>query len=1205
MRYRLVCVLLWSVTQVCAHARSPGFRSTTLDTLLGQLAGGGRERGLTLIDRALLRAAPGADPHLIYFLRRYRCEQLYYQGLLDESMVEGEKARRIATELKDSILIASSLNQVAVLLEEQREDAKAIAMLEEALRWYPRTNPYTYPLATPHRIHGNLGLCWANLGRPDSARVHQLRSLELARKAGIPRGEALALLELGRLARGRSHTDSALVLFDRSVAVATRHKIHDVLLDGLAARAEAGIADEHVVEALASFADGHAVMEADSTIAPRSVVAFLQVEMRSLASVHRFQDALTVGRAWRALDRSIRTSGARTAQRNLQEMHATDAALADEHDRALISAAELEAEERIRTILVVGSIIVASLLATLIAVFIARMRQKARLDRLSLLKADQEQQIADLRIRQQVAEDLHDDLGAGLSALKLNSELAADLSTDPRDQRHARSLAAIAGNLIGNMRHILWSLGPGEGTIAELTTYIADRARAYCAEHELSITIHDPGGWPEQLADAEVRHIAWPVLRDTLQALISAGADALVLDLRWKEGLLVGLQAGQGAEADLRIRLAERIADHQLQVSRCGGWLRTATDGSPRIDLFLPCPARTADLRSSACTATTAMLLFLVGLCPPSYGQSPATYHHALLDSLFPSLQQQVSAAERIRAINTALARPGPDGDGQLAYHLLMARAKEMYYQGLYDRGIADVNRSLELATAVNDSLLIATAYNMFGLLNENLGDDAVTLPWFRTAERWLPRSTECPYPVVKDYHIHGNIAQCLLNLGRHDSAAFHFRRSLQQAQQAGNLRAQALANLGLAGTALAMGDPAQVAALVDSAQAQALRCGSTDVFVDAFPVKARALLRTRGRDAAVHALDDAEVYLASNSAINRSSVRRYFEQAALLREELGQFEAAYTAWMAWQRLDSAIRATDDQAAVASIRLMLDNEERLRSERAFREQAQAQLAIDRSLRSTIVSASGITALLLLGLFALLVKRQRDQRQLAALELERLQGRTELAQLRVRHRLNEDMLMELGTGLEALRIRSALSSSLEQQPEARERMARIAALATELSTGLKHIVWALDSGRSSLAETVRFTTHYASTYTAQHGLVLHADVPADIPDRLLSMEQRRNIFLVVKEALHNVVKHAQATEVELRIRCGEAIEVHLADNGQGMADAQGHKAGNGLRNMRKRIEAIGGRFEMRSENGTAIEITVPLPDNNGSTPAQAT
>ena len=90
-----------------------------------------------------------------------------------------------------------------------------------------------------------------------------------------------------------------------------------------------------------------------------------------------------------------------------------------------------------------------------------------------------------------------------------------------------------------------------------------------------------------------------------------------------------------------------------------------------------------------------------------------------------------------------------------------------------------------------------------------------------------------------------------------------------------------------------------------------------------------------------------------------------------------------------------------------------------------------------------------------------------------------------------------------------------------------------------------------------------------------------------------MEQRRNSFLVVKEALHNVVKHARATQVRLRMTMSDGLMVEIADNGRGVPHAHSASAGNGLRNMRKRIEAISGRFEMEQASGTVVRFSIPI------------
>lgn len=107
-----------------------------------------------------------------------------------------------------------------------------------------------------------------------------------------------------------------------------------------------------------------------------------------------------------------------------------------------------------------------------------------------------------------------------------------------------------------------------------------------------------------------------------------------------------------------------------------------------------------------------------------SLAQVNAEYRSRTLDSLFAPVMVRPNATDRLHAINSAINRDRGRRCPRTVCHLLLSRANELYYQGLYDAGLGDVNRALSLAQALQDSLLIATSYNMFGLLHENLGND-------------------------------------------------------------------------------------------------------------------------------------------------------------------------------------------------------------------------------------------------------------------------------------------------------------------------------------------------------------------------------------------------------------------------------------------------------------------------------------------------
>lgn len=944
-------------------------RYALLDKLLPALEGIGTDSNVVRIDRALLAAGPDAEPRLVYFLRRYRCEQLYYQGLFTESMIDAERARRIAENLEDSLLIASSLNQIAVLREEQNDDQGAIELLNNALRWYPNNATTPYPLTTPHRIHGNLGLCWANMGMVDSAFAHQSRSLNLAQAANIPRGQALALLKLGQLQLDRSQPDSARSTFLRARAIATEHRIHDVALDLFPAMADAlqrsGLHDLTHEE----LKDAERFLIAHPHIAQRSVVAYYDQAFRIHADAGRYAEALRAAHTWSALDSSLRVTSARTAQRTLATIRRTDAELANERVQRDLAAAEVASEERIQRILLMGGIAVLLLLAALVVVYIGRQRQKDRIARLAIDALEQDGQIADLRVRQQVSADLHDDLGAGLSALKLHSELAVDLSTDEATRVRNTNRARIAEDLVASMRHILWSLNHTDATVGDLVTYVTDQARSLCAQRERTIHVRTMGPWPDILVPAEFRHHLWTRCKEALRALLRSTDNApIVLDVNWKKGLVVRLAVEEDTDPVLRAELATALAVSQERMAAIGASVRTSTEGAVSAEIFLPMRI-TEDLGASrnrvpvASMTTLLVVLIALGTVMEGRGQPPST----------------------------------------------------------------------------------------------------------------------------------------------------------------------------------------------------------PEIF------------------------DQANGVGASTS----SALRDHYAKVAEFHERTGDEQKAVQAWREWQRVDRAIRADEERGALDLLKTMLDNDQRLEAERTERMHHETLARIGREQRSVLIGAIGTGALLVFIVLAVYVGRQRNARTLVAMEFKRSMSEKELADLRVRQRVSEETHEEIGAGLAALKVRTEMALELETDPTNRERLNLQVTMTADLLASLRQIIWALDSGRSTLRETVAFIEHYARSYTEQQGLRLSVVADQNWPDVQLTMEQRRNSFLVVKEALHNTVKHARASEADLVVHWRDGLMVEISDNGRGFTPASNDGSGNGLRNMRKRIERIGGSFLMNSSAGTHITFNVPM------------
>lgn len=104
---------------------------------------------------------------------------------------------------------------------------------------------------------------------------------------------------------------------------------------------------------------------------------------------------------------------------------------------------------------------------------------------------------------------------------------------------------------------------------------------------------------------------------------------------------------------------------------------------------------------------------------------------------------------------------------------------------------------------------------------------------------------------------------------------------------------------------------------------------------------------------------------------------------------------------------------------------------------------------------------------------------------------------------------------------------------------------------------------------------------------------HLDLPAEVPALPLTAEVRHNLFMVVKEALHNILKHAHASEVRLSLRLQDGfLEIRLQDNGRGFKlDSAAASQRSGLGNMRHRMEAIGAALTIESSPGAGTTIRV--------------
>lgn len=197
----------------------------------------------------------------------------------------------------------------------------------------------------------------------------------------------------------------------------------------------------------------------------------------------------------------------------------------------------------------------------------------------------------------------------------------------------------------------------------------------------------------------------------------------------------------------------------------------------------------------------------------------------------------------------------------------------------------------------------------------------------------------------------------------------------------------------------------------------------------------------------------------------------------------------------------------------------------------------------------------------------------------------------------RSRIARDLHDELGTGLtEVSLLAGAGLAETRATKKSHDHFHDIAEKARALVSGLDVIVWAIDPKRSSLQSFADYLGRYTTELFSATDLVCRFKIPIECDAITLTEAARHSLFLAVKEALNNVIRHASATEVEMQILWSDdCLQVVIADNGRGF-DWNTIERGNGLTNLRERMEALNGECHIESQagKGTTVKFKVPLP-----------
>jgi ligand-binding sensor domain-containing protein/signal transduction histidine kinase len=210
------------------------------------------------------------------------------------------------------------------------------------------------------------------------------------------------------------------------------------------------------------------------------------------------------------------------------------------------------------------------------------------------------------------------------------------------------------------------------------------------------------------------------------------------------------------------------------------------------------------------------------------------------------------------------------------------------------------------------------------------------------------------------------------------------------------------------------------------------------------------------------------------------------------------------------------------------------------------------------------------------------------------ELETIERRHALE--RERTRIAQDMHDGLGTSLIKISMLGELAESRLAAPDhAQPQIHRITAMARQAVRDLDEIVWAVNPKNDTVENFAGYLCHFAVEHFNDTPVECHLDIPPELPARTLRAEVRHSLLLAIREALNNILKHAHARRVWIRLESSPShLAIRIQDEGCGFS-GESRPHGNGLHNMAQRLQRIGGRMELKAgpDQGTCVTLEIPM------------
>lgn len=250
-----------------------------------------------------------------------------------------------------------------------------------------------------------------------------------------------------------------------------------------------------------------------------------------------------------------------------------------------------------------------------------------------------------------------------------------------------------------------------------------------------------------------------------------------------------------------------------------------------------------------------------------------------------------------------------------------------------------------------------------------------------------------------------------------------------------------------------------------------------------------------------------------------------------------------------------------------------------------------------------IYVTAITLLIILAVFIVFVVLMYNRKQILYLQEKQLNSehqnqllQKELEKQKLiekeRERISHDMHDDLGAGISALKLQAEFLKQRAEDEALKSDIDELLKTSEDMNLSMREMLWSLNSGNDTLGSFIDYAQSYALNFLKKTTIVLHIEDENVIAETPITTEQRRNLFLCLKEALNNAYKHSRSDKLILSfIQHEKEFMMKISDNGIGI-DPQ-KPEGNGLRNMKRRMQEQNGHCEVTTANGTHLFFRIKL------------